>query len=145
MASILSRPQWVKALTPWNLQAPEAFCWVQTGIAPYSSALCDATSDQIGIHTKCGYRYNARASTLKWLTGNSTMICKLVDLKHQTDCRIPNWVSAKTVHSSTTNHGQNYHKFPVILPVTVRATWPKQKRIVSKFSGPYDLQMCNFF
>ena len=39
----------------------------------------------------------------------STTICKLIDLipaLHQSDCRIPNWVRAKTVHSSSTNHGQ---------------------------------------
>ena len=44
----------------------------------------------------------------------STMICKLVDLipaLHQSDCRIPNWVSAKTVHSSSTNHGQTTARF----------------------------------
>ena len=37
---------------------------------------------------------------------HSTTICKLVDLipaLHQSDCRIPNRVSAKTVHSSSTN------------------------------------------
>ena len=37
---------------------------------------------------------------------HSTTICKLVDLipaLRQSDCRIPNWVSAKTVHSSSTN------------------------------------------
>ena len=39
----------------------------------------------------------------------------------------------------------NYRTLPVILPVTVRDTWPKQKRIASKFSWPLDLQMCNFF
>ena len=40
---------------------------------------------------------------------DSTTICKLVDLilaLHQSDCQIPNWVRAKTVHSSSTNHGQ---------------------------------------
>ena len=39
-------------------------------------------------------------------TRYSTTICKLVDLipaLHQSDCRIPNWVSVKTVHSSSTN------------------------------------------
>ena len=44
----------------------------------------------------------------------STTICKLVDLipaLHQSDCRIPNWVSAKTVHSSRTNHGQTTARF----------------------------------
>ena len=45
---------------------------------------------------------------------NSTTICKLVDLilaLHQSDCRIPNWVSAKTVLSSSTNHGQTTARF----------------------------------
>ena len=41
---------------------------------------------------------------------NSITICKLVDLisaaLHYSDCRIPNWLSVKTVHSSSTNHGQ---------------------------------------
>ena len=40
------------------------------------------------------------------IIGYSTTICKLVDLilaLHQSDCRIPNWVSAKTVLSSSTN------------------------------------------
>ena len=44
----------------------------------------------------------------------STTICKLVDLipaLHQSDCRIPNWVSAKTVLSSSTNHGQTTARF----------------------------------
>ena len=44
----------------------------------------------------------------------STTICKLVDLipaLHQSDCRIPNWVSAKTVLSSSTNHGQTTAHF----------------------------------
>ena len=44
----------------------------------------------------------------------STTICKLVDLisaLHQSDWRIPNWVSAKTVHSSSTNHGQTTARF----------------------------------
>ena len=46
--------------------------------------------------------------------GNSTTICKLVDLipaLHQSDCRIPNWVSAKTVLSCSTNHGQTTARF----------------------------------
>ena len=45
---------------------------------------------------------------------NSTTICKLVDLiaaLHQSDCRIPNWVSAKTVLSCSTNHGQTTARF----------------------------------
>ena len=44
----------------------------------------------------------------------STTICKLVDLipaLHQSDCRIPNWVSAKTVLSCSTNHGQTTARF----------------------------------
>ena len=44
----------------------------------------------------------------------STTICKLVDLipaLHQSDCRIPNWVSAKTVLSSSANHGQTTARF----------------------------------
>ena len=44
----------------------------------------------------------------------STTICKLVDLipaLHQSDCRIPNWVSTKTVHSSSINHGQTTARF----------------------------------
>ena len=44
----------------------------------------------------------------------STTICKLVDLipaLHQSDCRIPNWVSAKTVLSSSTNHSQTTARF----------------------------------
>ena len=60
----------------------------------------------------------------KWLSKHSTTICKLVDLipaLHQSDCRIPNWVSAKTVLSSSTR--SNYRTLPVILPVTVKATW----------------------
>ena len=43
------------------------------------------------------------------LVQKSTTISKLVDLipaLHQSDCRIPNWVSAKTVLRSSTNHGQ---------------------------------------
>ena len=39
-------------------------------------------------------------------TIDSTTICKLVDLVsalHQADCRIPNYVSAKTIHNSGTN------------------------------------------
>ena len=45
---------------------------------------------------------------------DSTTICKLVDLilaLHQSDCRNPNWVSVKTVHSSSTNHGQTTARF----------------------------------
>ena len=45
---------------------------------------------------------------------HSTTICKLVDLipaLHQSDCRIPNWVSAKTVLSCSTNHGQTTARF----------------------------------
>ena len=48
------------------------------------------------------------------MNGYSTTICKLVDLipaLHQSDCRISNWVSAKTVHSSSTNHGQTTARF----------------------------------
>ena len=44
-----------------------------------------------------------------WQVPHPTTICKLVDLipaLHQSDCRIPNWVSAKTMHSSSTNYGQ---------------------------------------
>ena len=44
----------------------------------------------------------------------STTICKHVDLLpalHQSDCRIPIWDSAKTVHSSSTNHGQTTVRF----------------------------------
>ena len=44
----------------------------------------------------------------------STTICKLVDLipaLHQSDCRIPNWASAKTVLSCSTNHGQTTARF----------------------------------
>ena len=44
----------------------------------------------------------------------STTICKLVDLisaLHQSDWRIPNWVSAKTVLSCSTNHGQTTARF----------------------------------
>ena len=55
----------------------------------------------------------------------STTICKLVDLipaPHQSDCRIPNWVSAKTVLSSSTNHGQTTARFRVIISVTIRTT-----------------------
>ena len=45
---------------------------------------------------------------------HSTTICKLVDLipaLRQSDCRIPNWVSAKTVLSCSTNHGQTTARF----------------------------------
>ena len=48
------------------------------------------------------------------LNTHSTTICKLVDLIPallQWNCRIPNWVSAKTVHSSSTNHGQTTARF----------------------------------
>ena len=48
------------------------------------------------------------------LNYHSTTICKLVDLipaLHQSDCRIPNWVSAKTVLSCSTNHGQTTARF----------------------------------
>ena len=57
---------------------------------------------------------------LTWLNCNpskdkySTTICKLVDLipaLRQSDCRIPNWVSAKTVLSSSTNNGQTTARF----------------------------------
>ena len=44
----------------------------------------------------------------------STTICKLVDLipaLRQSDCRIPNRVNAKTVLSSSTNHGQTTARF----------------------------------
>ena len=54
----------------------------------------------------------------QWLTcalvQYSTTICKLVDLipaLRQSDCRIPNWVSAKTVLSCSTNHGQTTARF----------------------------------
>ena len=45
-----------------------------------------------------------RTHTKQWMlmVKHSTTICKLVDLNlalHQSDCRIPNWVSAKTVLS----------------------------------------------
>ena len=52
--------------------------------------------------------------SLPWLVGYSTTICKLVDLipaLHQSDCRIPNWVSDKTVHSSSTNHSQTTARY----------------------------------
>ena len=45
---------------------------------------------------------------------HSTTICKLVDLipaPPQSDCRIPNWISGKTVLSSSTNHGQITARF----------------------------------
>ena len=45
---------------------------------------------------------------------HSTTTWKSVDLipaLHQSDCRIPNWVRAKTVHSSSTNHGQTTARF----------------------------------
>ena len=48
------------------------------------------------------------------VTGHSTTICKLIDLipaLRQSDCRIPNWVNAKTVLSSSTNHGQTTARF----------------------------------
>ena len=44
----------------------------------------------------------------------STTIYKLVDLipaLHQSDCRIPNWVSAKTVQISSTDHDQTIARF----------------------------------
>ena len=49
-----------------------------------------------------------------FLMVHSTTICELVDLipsLHQSDCRIPNWVSDKTVLSSSTNHGQTTARF----------------------------------
>ena len=48
------------------------------------------------------------------LVRNSATICKLVDLipaLRQSDWRIPNWVSVKTVLSSSTNHGQTTARF----------------------------------
>ena len=57
-------------------------------------------------------------------------ICKLAELIPvlQSGCLIPNWVSAKTAYSSSTNHSQTrYRAPPVILLVAVRVMWPKQK------------------
>ena len=51
---------------------------------------------------------------LWWIVIDSTTICKLVDLIlafHQSDCGITNWVGTKTVHSSSTNHGQITARF----------------------------------
>ena len=48
------------------------------------------------------------------LNTHSTTTCKLVDLipaLPQSDCGIPNWVTAKTVHGSSTNHGQTTARF----------------------------------
>ena len=55
---------------------------------------------------------NNASVTSKWKY--STTICKLVDLipaLRLSDCRIPNWVSAKTVLSCSTNHGQTTARF----------------------------------
>ena len=54
------------------------------------------------------------AVLIMMLMRHSTTICKLVDLipaLRQSDCRIPNWVNAKTVLSSSTNHGQTTARF----------------------------------
>ena len=51
---------------------------------------------------------------LNVLTIYSTTICKLLDLMsvlHPSDFRIPSWVSAKTEHSSSINHGQTTAHF----------------------------------
>ena len=61
---------------------------------------------------------------------------ELVDLipaLRQSDCWIPNWFSAKAVHSSSTNHGWNYCMLPVIFPVIVWVTCPKQEHMASNF------------
>ena len=63
--------------------------------------------------SNCQWFHTSSGNSLE-LNRNSTTICKLVDLipaLHQSDCRIPNWVSAKTVHSSSTNHGQTTTRF----------------------------------
>ena len=69
---------------------------------------------------KSSYYLNQRRPSSPSLTGHlalmcySTTICKLVDLipaLRQSDCRIPNWVSAKTVLSCSTNHGQTTARF----------------------------------
>ena len=57
---------------------------------------------------QCGYMEHG-LKDIEFDVQNSTTICKLVDLipaLRQSDCRIPNWVSAKTVLSCSTNHGQ---------------------------------------
>ena len=52
------------------------------------------------------YMWHQISYSLHLTEMHSTTICKLVDLipaLHQSDCRIPNCVSVKTVHSSSTN------------------------------------------
>ena len=60
------------------------------------------------------HAYGASTTACKLPVSYSTTICKLVDLipaLRQSDCRIPNWVSAKTVLSCSTNHGQTTARF----------------------------------
>ena len=72
---------------------------------------------------------------LTWYIIYSTTICKLVDLipaLRQSDCRIPNWVSAKTVLSCSTNHGQTTARFrPAQLVLCLMAVPPTPAQTVS--------------
>ena len=76
---------------------------------------CSSTNHRFpGVAVKC---FNCRCaihSLIFTVISHSTTICKLVDLipaLHQSDCRILNWVIAKTLHSSSTNHGQTTARF----------------------------------
>ena len=63
----------------------------------------------------------------------------LISSLQQSDCRIPNWVRAKTVQGSSTNHIKTTTRFRSFFSETVKAMWPKQTRIASQFSLPFKL------
>ena len=90
-------------------------CTVVVGTAIRNSTRCAGRRD--GRHNSCcsGLQYQPlQCRPYRGQFLYSTTICKLVDLipaLHQSDCRIPNWVSAKTVLSCSTNHGQTTARF----------------------------------
>ena len=88
-------------------------CTVVVGTAIRHSTRCAGRKrPRNSRHNLCCYGLQCQPRQRRLYRGQflySTMICKLVDLipaLHQSDCPIPNWVSAKTVLSSSTNHSQ---------------------------------------
>ena len=117
---------------PLNLSYDQSVLgkWFPNPLAPFSIHLCLVGRDQWADYSVPTWNNDCFNGSDKWVEmliqlkaeysritrsiPYSTTICKLVDLipaLHQSDCRISNWVSAKTVLSSSTNHGQTTARF----------------------------------
>ena len=83
-------------------------------------------------------RYDRHKTTAP-MNVNSIPICKFVDQIPVQIVRFP--IGSVPKPCIVPAPRSNYRT----LPVTIRVTWPKQKRIASKFPWPLDLWMCNFF